>query len=152
MIVIVLAWSLSDSLGQVPALSLIVYPNWRLNTLHVFSNSRTFRLLWVFLYDDHASVMTHTYIIRIGHLLFQWQKLLTSACRVSAVAESVSDTARSTGFAQIMLAHFPASNAVFAAVFNRTDYCIRTLNTLALLILILIWFDLEAWLGLYVDL
>ena len=80
--------------------------------------------------------MTHTYIIRIGRLLFQWQKLLTSACRrcrVSAVAESVSDTDRSTGFAQKMLAHFPASNAVLAAVFNRTDYCIRMLNTLALL-------------------
>ena len=59
----------------------------------------------VFLDYDHASFMTHTYIIRIGRLLFQWQKLLTSACRrcrVSAVAESVSDTDRSTGFAQIM--------------------------------------------------
>ena len=99
----------------------------------------------VFLDYDHASFMTHTYIIRIGRLLFRWQKLLTSACRrcrVSAVAESVSDTDRSTGFAQIMLAHIPASNAVLAAVFNRTDYCIRTLNTLALLWCLQISWDL----------
>ena len=64
----------------------------------------------VFLDYDHASFMTHTYIIRIGRLLFQWQKLLTSACRrcrVSAVAESVSDTDRSTGFAQIMCGTLP---------------------------------------------
>ena len=126
------------TLRQVPALSLIVYPNSRLNTLHVFSNYRTLRLLSSLLRlrsrkfcDTHIYYSDRSFIISVTEVTYFCVSPLSRQCsgRVSEWHWQVNWLCSNN----VWHAHFPASNAVLAAVFNRTDYCIRTLNTLALL-------------------
>ena len=75
------------TLRQVPALSFIVYPNSRLNTLHVFSNYRTLRLLSSLLrlrsrkfYDTHIYYSDRSFIISVTEVTYFCVSPLSRQC------------------------------------------------------------------------